>query len=137
MNKKISDMSKAYRSLNSSNGEKYQKSQSMGRAHTEDRAKGTMEPLNASLTHHGDKKSKITTKDVMNKMKYAPKTVSYSEFTSAKNAARMQSMVGSKVDDHSSNAKMENGYKSTLPSHKQQKSFDIDVTKYKPRKAKD
>jgi len=129
-------MSKAYRSLSSSSGEKYQKSQSMGNAHTEDKAKGTMEPLSASLTFHGDKKSKITAKDVMNKMKYSPKTVSYSEFTSAKNAARMQSMVGSKIDDHSSNAKMEKGYTSTLPSHRQERSFDIDVTKYRPRKAK-
>ena len=119
-------MSKAYRSLSSSSGEKYQKSQSMGNAHTEDKAKGTMEKPSFGMN----------AKKVMREMKYAPKTVSYAEFTSAKNAAKMQSMVGSKVDNYSTSGKMESGYVSSLPKHKQEKSFDIDVTKYTPRKAK-
>jgi hypothetical protein len=133
----MSDMSKAYKSMNSASGEKYQKSQSMGNAHTEDHAKGTMEPFNASLTFHGDKKSKVSTKEIMDKMKYSPKTVSYSEFTNAKREAKMQSMVGKNMTDGSSTSKMEELGVSELPAHKtSSKSFDIDVTNYKPRKAK-
>jgi hypothetical protein len=128
-------MNKAYKSVNSSKGEMFQKSQTAGHAHNEDKSNGTMEPLERSLTMHGSKNSKMGAKDVMNKMKYAPKTVSYNEFTSAKRNAKMQSMIGA-TKDESTTKGMEKLNVSTIPSHKATKSFDIDVTSYKPRTAK-
>jgi len=129
-------MSKAYKSISSDSGEKYQKSQKVGSVHTEDDVKGTMEKPSAYLSTEGGKSTGKGAKNVMDKMKYAPKTVSYAEFTNAKRNAKLQSMAGSDTKDESSKAKMEDLDLADLPSHKRERSFNIDVTSYKPRKAK-
>jgi hypothetical protein len=101
----------------------------------DDKIKGTMEDPHDYMTMHGKKNSKMGAKDIMNRMKYAPKTVSYDEFTSAKRNSKMQSMIGA-TKDESTTKGMEKLNVSKLPSHKATKSFDIDVTKYKPRTAR-
>lgn len=125
-------MDKAYKSKNYgsflSAGKEYQKSQHAGTTTMAKDAKGTMEDL-------GFKQTPGIGKKIMDKMKYAPKTVSYDEFTSTKRAAKMQSMIGSNKDESSTKG-MEKPNMAKLPSHKGHKSFDIDVTSYKPRKAK-
>jgi hypothetical protein len=125
------DMNKAYRKMNPSSGEKYQGPQKVGNDHNEDKAKGTMEKPIAGSTHKS-----FSTKNIMDQMKYAPKTVSYSEFTDAKRNAKLQSMAVKSVKDGSSGGKMEDSHMAKIPHAKNQKSFDIDVTSYKPRQAK-
>jgi hypothetical protein len=131
----MSVMDKAYKSKNYdaflTSGEKYQKGQKMKDSDIGDDVKGTMEkPVD------GFKQNSGLGKKVMDQMKYAPKTVSYAEFTNAKRNAKLQSMVGAGTKDESSKEKMESFEMATLPAHKREKSFDIDVTDYKPRKAK-
>jgi hypothetical protein len=129
-------MDKAYKSKNYdaflSSGEKYQKGQKMKDSDIGEDVKGTMEkPVSGAKQTPG-----LTTKKVMDQMKYAPKTVSYAEFTNAKRNAKLQSMVDGATKDESSKDKMEDLDLAELPAHKREKSFDIDVTDYKPRKAK-
>jgi len=133
-NKKNSIMDKAYKSKDlgafRSSGEEYQKPRSMRDAKIGNDVKGTMEKPNFDTHNTG------IGKKIMDKMKYAPKTVSYQEFTSTKREAKLQSMVGSGVKNESPSGKMEDLKLSELPKHTKTKSFDIDVTKYSPRKAK-
>ena len=128
-------MDKAYKSKNYdsflSSGEKYQKGQKMKDSDNGDDAKGVMEKPVA-----GFKQTTGLAKKVIDQMKYAPKTVSYAEFTNAKRNAKLQSMVDGATKDESSKDKMEDLDLAELPAHKREKSFDIDVTDYKPRKAK-
>lgn len=128
-------MDKAYKSKNYdaflSSGEKYQKGQKMKDSEIGEDVKGTMEKPVA-----GFKQTSGLTKKVMDQMKYAPKTVSYAEFTNAKRNAKMQAMIGGATKDESTKDKMEDLDLAELPAHKREKSFDIDVTDYKPRKAK-
>ena len=129
-------MDKAYKSKNYdaflSSGEKYQKGQKMKDSDIGEDVKGTMEKPVSGTKHAPG----LTTKKVMDQMKYAPKTVSYAEFTNAKRNAKLQSMVDGVTKDESTKDKMEDLNLSELPAHKREKSFDIDVTDYKPRKAK-
>jgi len=129
-------MDKAYKSKNYdaflSSGEKYQKGQKMKDSDIGQDVKGTMEKPASGASHT----SGLTTKKVMDQMKYAPKTVSYAEFTNAKRNAKLQSMADGATKDESSKDKMEDLDLAELPAHKREKSFDIDVTDYKPRKAK-
>lgn len=86
-------MDKAYKSKNYdaflASGETYQKGQKMKDSDIGKDVKGTMEePISGEKHSPG-----LTTKKIMDKMKYAPKTVSYAEFTNAKRNAKMQSMV--------------------------------------------
>lgn len=133
-NKKNSVMNKAYKSQDydsfRSSGEEYQKPRSMRDANIGGDVKGTMEKPSFDVHNTG------IGKKIMDKMKYAPKTVSYEEFTSTKRDAKLQSMVGAGTKDGSSKERMEDFRVSELPKHKSEKSFDIDVTKYRPRKAK-
>ena len=128
-------MDKAYKSKNYdaflSSGEKYQKPQKMKDSDIGDDVKGTMEkPVSGKSSTNIGKK-------VMDQMKYAPKTVSYAEFTNAKRNAKLQSMAGGALKDESSKEKMEDFDVAELPKHStKSKSFDIDVSEYKPRKAK-
>lgn len=129
-------MDKAYKSKNYdaflTSGEKYQKGQKMKDSDIGEDVKGTMEKPVSGTKHTPG----LTTKKVMDQMKYAPKTVSYAEFTNAKRNAKLQSMVDGVTKDESTKDKMEDLNLSELPAHKREKSFDIDVTDYKPRKAK-
>lgn len=134
--KKTFDMDKTYKSKSYDEfrnvGDDQQKPRSAGNKAMGADAKGVMEnPV------EGFKQDPSLMKKTMDKMKYAPKTVSYSEFTKAKRDAQMQSMVsaGGNRDD-SSKQSMEKFSGATPPRHKTEKSFDIDVTKYKPRKAR-
>ena len=123
-------MDKAYKTKSLSDGEAYQKPQKMRDVNIGGDVKGiTEEPV------EGFKKNSGLAKKAMDKMKYAPKTVSYAEFTSTKRNAQLQSMVGPNKDE-STKDKMEKLGIEDLPAKKSQKSFDIDVTKYSPRKAK-
>ena len=129
-------MDKAYKSKNYdaflSSGSNYQKGQKMEDSDIGEDIKGTMENPVSDTKHT----SGLTTKKVMDRMKYAPKTVSYAEFTIANRNAKLQSMVDGVTKDKSAKDKMEDLNLSELPAHKREKSFDIDVTDYKPRKAK-
>lgn len=133
-NKKNSVMNKAYKSKDlgafRSSGEEYQKPKSMKDSNIGGDVKGTMEKPGFEVHNTG------IGKKIMDKMKYAPKTVSYEEFTSTKKSAKLQSMVGAGVKNESPTGKMEDLKLSELPKHTKTKSFDIDVTKYSPRKAK-
>jgi hypothetical protein len=112
-------------------GEDQQKPRKAGNTSMGKDPKGVMEtPV------EGFKQDSSLMKRTLDKMKYAPKTVSYSEFTKAKRDAHMQSMVSGSNKDESSKQSMEKFGGATLPKHSGGKSFDIDVTKYNPRKAK-
>lgn len=126
-------MDKAYKSKSYSSflsaGKDYQKSQQAGNTSMGKDPKGTMEDM-------GFKQAPGIGKKIMDKMKYAPKTVSYDEFTSTKRHAKMQSMIGSNKDE-STTKNMEKPSMSKGPTHMTaSKHFDVDVTKYSPRKAK-
>lgn len=70
-------------------------------------------------------------------VEYDPKAVSFSEFTDAKRNEKMQAYSKGDKYDGSSTKKGEQPGFEKLPSFaKPSKSFDIDVTKYSPRKAK-
>jgi hypothetical protein len=76
-------------------------------------------------------------KKTIAKMKYAPTTASFSEFTKAKKEMQHGNVAGSAKDD-STKMKMEELGVEELPKHKhQEKSFDIDVRKYRPKTAKE
>lgn len=129
-------MNKAYKSRSYdeflNRGEEHQKAHKMGDKNIEGDVKGTM-----GVPTEDFKQNTSIMKKTMDKMKYAPKTVSYAEFTKAKRSAQMQEMVAAGGNkDGSSKEKMEEFKVAELPKHKGEKSFDIDVTKYKPRKAK-
>lgn len=118
-------MDKVYKSKSLSSGDGYQKAQNIKDHNIGKDVKGTMEkPVDGSFTK--------TTKNIL----YAPKTVSYAEFTNAKRNEKLQSMVHDKPSPAPTKEKIEDRNLSELPGKKNQKSFDVDVTKYKPRKAK-
>jgi len=75
-------------------------------------------------------------KKAISKMKYAPTTASFSEFTRAKKDAQTSRTEGH-VRDESTKMKMEDMHVEDLPKRgHHEKSFDIDVRKYRPRTAK-
>lgn len=78
-----------------------------------------------------------TNSNIMSKAKsateYDPKAIAFSDFTSNKKAEKMQSMVKKNTADGSSTAKGEKPGLETMPNAKKTKSFDIDVTEYKPK----
>lgn len=70
-------------------------------------------------------------------VKYDPKAVSFKEFTDERRNEKLQSYSKKGMHDGSYSHKGEDPGFEKLPSYaKPSKSFDIDVTKYKPRKAK-
>lgn len=76
-------------------------------------------------------------KKTIAKMKYSPTTASFAEFTKAKKEMQAQAAVGHNRDE-STKLKMEDMGTETHPKHMtSNKSFDVDVTKYKPRTAKE
>lgn len=92
---------------------------------------GKMEtPIEGMKTNH----------NVMNSaksaVKYDPKAISFNEFTDAKRNEKMQAYSKGDKHDGSSTKKGEHIGFEKLPHAKPSKSFDIDVTKYAPRKAK-
>ena len=129
------DMDKVYKSKSydefRKRGEEHQKAQKMGDKEVGKDVKGTM-----GLPTEDFKQNSSIMKKTLDKMKYAPKTVSYAEFTKSKRNAKMQDMVSSGGNkDASAKGKMEDSKVAGIPKGgKSEKSFDIDVTKYKPKK---
>lgn len=75
-------------------------------------------------------------KKTIAKMKYSPTTASFSEFTRAKKEMQAQAAVGHNRDE-STKLKMEDmGTEKRSKYMTGDKSFDVDVTEYKPRTAK-
>lgn len=121
-------MKNSYKSLKS--GDKFQDTQNIHDTKMEDKAKGTLEkPFGGKGERLG------VAHKAMDSVKYAPKTVSFAEFTDAKRNAKFQAMSKG-GSDYEAKGKMEDMHTSELPHAKKQKSFDIDPTDYKPRKAR-
>lgn len=74
-------------------------------------------------------------KKAIEKMKYAPTTASFSEFTKTKKG--MQGGFAGSEKDESTKLRMEDLGVEDLPKHgRHERSFDVDVKKYRPRTAK-
>lgn len=65
--------------------------------------------------------------------KYDPKAVSFADFTGTKKMEKLQNAVKKSASDESSKAKGEKLGVEAPPVMKKTKSFDIDVTEYKPK----